>query len=59
MANLYVRDRATREVVETVDVGDRPARQVEKIVRVLLRQMDREEYYVDDSEVLEELEEEE
>lgn len=59
MANLYVRSWATREVVKTIDVGDKPARRVEKIVRGLLHQMNTEEYYVDDSEVPEELEGEE
>lgn len=48
--NLYIRDFATRSVIDTVDVTGRSERQVEKIMMGMLINMNTDEYFVDDSE---------
>ncbi len=51
MANLYVKRIDTGETVRTIDLRGRKGDAAEKVVMGLLRNMDRETYFVDDDEV--------
>lgn len=51
MANVYVRERKTDEIVDTIDVGEPPHIQFDDFLSGLRMQMDRIRYYVDTSEV--------
>ncbi|KKM18579.1 hypothetical protein LCGC14_1664310 [marine sediment metagenome] len=51
MGNLYVKRFDTREVVSTIDLHGKTGDQAERVLRGLLRQMDTETYFVDDSEI--------
>lgn len=46
MATLVIRDIETDEEVRRLDVTGKSERQIEKIERGMLRQMDTERYYV-------------
>jgi hypothetical protein len=48
--HLYVRRLDTRKIVKTLDVTGYSENQVDRIVMGLLRNMNRDEYFVDDSE---------
>ena len=50
MPNLYVRKLDTDEVVRTVPLSQTGDRYVEKVVSGMLRNMNTEKFYVDDSE---------
>lgn len=50
--NLYVRDFATRSIVDTLDVTGRSERQIEKIMLGMLHQMNTDDYFIDDSECI-------
>lgn len=50
MANIYVRERGTAEIVDTFDMGDPPYIQLDHFLRGLRLQMDS-SYYVDRSEI--------
>jgi len=52
MANLYVRRLDTREIVHTVDVGNKSESQVERVLRGMLINMNTDEYFIDDDEVV-------
>lgn len=47
---LYIKDFATRSVIEEIDVTGSSERRVEKIMMGMLINMNTEEYFVDDSE---------
>ena len=51
MANVYVKERGTDEIMDTIDVGDPPYIQFDHFLRGLRMNMDRSAYYVDTSEV--------
>ena len=51
MANLYVCRVGTQERVHTVDVHNKTGRAVEKVMLGMLRNMDTDNYYIDDSEI--------
>ncbi len=51
MTNLYVKRLDTRETVSTIDLHGKTGSRADKVVRGLLRQMNTEEYFVDDSEI--------
>lgn len=51
MANIYVRELSTDKVIHTVDVGNKPVDKIEKVMMGMLRNMDTDRYYIDDSEV--------
>ena len=48
---LYVKRVADDEVVSTVDVTGRSETQIERIMSGMLRNMNTEEYYIDDAEI--------
>lgn len=48
---IYVKEVATSKVVKEIDVTGKSERNCERVLRGLLMQMNREDYYVDDSEV--------
>ena len=50
MANVYIREIGTGEIVHTIETEHTSERYIEKIERGLLRQIDRDKYYVDTSE---------
>lgn len=50
---LHVRDLKSRAIVHSIDMGDRCSeRELERVMLGLLTNMDRESFYVDDSEVV-------
>jgi hypothetical protein len=51
MASLHVRRFDTREIVHSVELTSTNDRYVEQVMLGMLRNMNTEEYYVDDSEV--------
>ncbi len=50
MPNVYIREITTREIVKTVEVKSPSPRYVEKLVRGMLRNLNTDDYFVDDSE---------
>jgi hypothetical protein len=51
MVNVYVRRMVTGEIVKTIDVRRPSERNHEKFLMGLMRNMNLEDYWVDDSEV--------
>jgi len=51
LAHLLVKSFETDEVIKKLAIHDLDEKHIERVMLGLLRQMDRERYYVDDSEV--------
>jgi hypothetical protein len=51
MANLYVKSFDTGEVVKIIPLKSTGERHVERVMLGLLRNMNTDDYYIDDSEV--------
>lgn len=52
MEKIYIRDIKTREVVHTIDVHNKSPHQVERVVMGMLINIDKDKYFIDDSEAL-------
>jgi len=51
MASLHIRDIVTRDIVHSVVLSNTSERYVERVLRGLLRNINVDKYFVDDSEV--------
>jgi hypothetical protein len=49
--NIYIRRRSDREVVNTIDVTNKSELQIEMLIRSALMSIDKNEQYLDDSEI--------
>ena len=48
--NLYIRDLNTREAIKTMPMSNSHPKHIERVMMGLLRQMDTDRFYIDDSE---------
>ena len=51
MKKLYVRDFETRSVIKEIPISNTSARHVERVMMGLLRNMDTDRFFIDDSEM--------